>query len=97
MAEFTVTASELLNKAAELERLNNSLKQKIETLNTEETTLSTMWEGPSHDAFHSRYAAEKGKMMLFHSTMEKYVTALRAIAAAYNSGEAKNVTTAGSR
>ena len=32
MAEFTVTASELNTKAAELERLNNQLNQKIETL-----------------------------------------------------------------
>ena len=29
MAEFTVTSSELTNKANELERLNNQLQQKI--------------------------------------------------------------------
>ena len=35
MAEFTVTSGELTAKAAELERLNNQLKQKIEVLQTE--------------------------------------------------------------
>lgn len=50
MAEFTVTATELNNKAGELERLNKSLEQKIQALEQENNSLASMWEGDAKEA-----------------------------------------------
>ena len=93
MAEFTVTSSELTNKANELERLNNQLQQKIQFLESEEGSLSSMWEGDSHDAFSSSFKTDKAKMTLFHAEIAKYVSSLRVIAAKYEVAERTNVAT----
>ena len=97
MAEFTVTASELNTKAAELERLNNQLNQKIEALQTEEGSLKTMWEGDAKEAFSNSFNQDKAKMMLFHTEIGKYIQALRVIAAKYEVAERTNVATASSK
>lgn len=94
MAEFTVTATELNNKAGELERLNKSLEQKIQALEQENSSLASMWEGDAKEAFSTSFMADKAKMMLFHSEIGKYVASLRNIAAKYEVAERTNVTTA---
>ena len=96
MAEFTVTSSELTNKANELERLNNQLQQKIQFLESEEGSLNSMWEGDSHDAFSNHFKTDKIKTTLFHTEITKYISALRVIAAKYEAAERTNVATASS-
>ena len=97
MAEFTVTASELNTKAAELERLNNQLNQKIEALQQEEASLATMWEGDAKEAFSNSFKTDKAKMSLFHAEIQKYIAALRTIAAKYEVAERTNVATASAK
>ncbi len=97
MAEFTVTSGELTAKAAELERLNHQLKQKIEVLQTEEGSLKTMWEGDAKEAFSRSFHTDKAKMMQFHTEIGKYVFALRTVAARYEAAERINVSTAGAK
>lgn len=94
MAEFTVTATELNNKAGELERLNKSLEQKIQALEQENSSLASMWEGDAKEAFSTSFTADKAKMMLFHTEIGKYVASLRNIAAKYQAAESANVATA---
>ena len=96
MAEFTVTSSELTNKANELERLNNQLQQTIQFLESEVGSPSTMYEGDSHDAFLTSFKNDKAKMALFHAEITKYISALRVIAAKYEVAERTNVATASS-
>jgi len=95
MAEFTVTASELLAKAAELERLNKQLEIKIQVLQTEEAALKGMWEGEAKEAFSSAFNKDKGKMLLFHTEMGKYAGMLRTAASRYEAVERRNALTAG--
>ena len=95
MAEFTVTAAELMAKAAELERLNRQLETKITELQTEESALRSMWEGDAKEAFSGAFQKDKGKMLLFHTEIGKYVSTLRAAASRYEAVERRNVITAG--
>ena len=97
MAEFTVTAKELGSKADMLEGYNRALLGKIHSLEAEETALSAMWEGDSHDSFDRNFKENKGKMLLFHDEIVKYVNTLRVIARKYETAEQKNVMTASGR
>lgn len=96
MAEFTVTSKQLYDKAAELERANNQLKQKIDFLRQQDQALSKMWEGDAHDAFKSSFAKDAQKMDNFYKGIQKYVTALRDIAQKYEIAESRNKATASS-
>lgn len=97
MAEFTVTPSELKNKATELQKLNAQLKTKIGELEQAEGSLSNMWEGEAHDAFTAAFKRDKVQMDNFYNAIEKYVSALNQIAARYESAESRNVSTASSK
>ena len=94
MAEFTVTSSDLLNKATELETKNKMLREKIGQLEQEEAGLQSMWEGDAHDAFSTSFKNDKVKMELFAQAIDNYVMALRNIAAKYQQAESTNVMTA---
>ena len=73
MAEFTVTPSELKNKANELQKLNAQLKIKIAELEQAEGNLSSMWEGEAHDAFSAALKRDKVQMDNFHLKMKIHV------------------------
>ncbi len=96
MAEFTVTSSELRNKANELSNLNNRYKQEIENLVAEENALKSMWEGEAKEAFTQAFNRDKAKMEAFYSAIQDYISKLNAIAAQYDASERQNVATAGS-
>ena len=96
MAEFTVTSSEVANKAAELQRINGQYKTAVDALETTASSLSSMWEGEAHDAFYSAFNKDKVQMTNFYNAIEKYVTTLQQIAAKYAESESRNVTTASS-
>ena len=97
MAEFTVTSKALKGRADMLEGYNKTLMSKILSLEAEEAALSSMWEGESHDAFDRSFKENKGKMILFHDEIVKYVNTLRTAAAKYEAAEKKNVMTASGR
>ena len=94
MAEFQVTSTELQSKAAELQQISKQMRTKIEELGQLEQTLSGMWEGEAHDAFHNGYGQNEQKMLMFVNALENYFLALNEIAVKYNNAEAKNIQTA---
>ena len=94
MGEFTVTAKELRSKATELERLNKTLKQKIQALETEEASLNGMWEGEGKEAFSSSFKTDKNKMLMFHNEITKYVSVLRNLASKYEASDRAAASTA---
>ena len=49
MAEFTVTSNQVRAKEGELQNLNSSYKQKIDSLEQIVKGLDGMWEGDAHD------------------------------------------------
>ena len=67
---------------------------KIEELTQLEQTLSGMWEGEAHDAFHGTYGQNEQKMLMFVNALENYFLTLNEIAVKYNNAEAKNIQTA---
>ena len=94
MAEFIVTANEVQSKAMELQNIAKQMRVKIDELGAIEKKLSGMWEGDAHDAFHTTYANDEQKFLLFVNAVEKYFLALNEIAVNYHNSEVKNVETA---
>ena len=94
MAEFTVTSNQVRAKEGELQNLNSSYKQKIDSLEQIVKGLDGMWEGDAHDAFHSAFERDKVNLWNFYNAIEKYCQTLLEIAQNYEKAEAKNVQTA---
>ncbi len=95
MAEFIVTAEEIMNKASELRKINSEYKKAIEELEAEETRLNTMWEGQAHDNFDAAFKRDKVDLDNFYIAIENYCSRLEEIASNYASAEAKNYSIAG--
>ena len=94
MAEFTVTSNQVRAKEGELQNLNSSYKQKIDSLEQIVKGLDVMWEGDAHDAFHAAFEKDKVNLWNFYNAIEKYCQTLLEIAQNYEKAEAKNVQTA---
>jgi WXG100 family type VII secretion target len=94
MAEFTVTSNQVRAKEGELQNLNSSYKQKIDSLEQIVKGLDGMWEGDAHDAFHAAFEKDKVNLWNFYNAIEKYCQTLLEIAQNYEKAEAKNVQTA---
>ena len=94
MAEFTVTSNQVRAKEGELQNLNSSYKQKIDSLEQIVKGLDGMWEGDAHDAFHEKIEKDKVNLWNFYNAIEKYCQTLLEIAQNYEKAEAKNVQTA---
>ncbi len=94
MAEFTVTSNQVRAKEGELQNLNSSYKQKIDSLEQIVKGLDGMWEGDAHDAFHAAFEKDKVNLWNFYNAIEKYCATLLEIAQNYEKAEAKNVQTA---
>ena len=94
MAEFTVTSTEVKNKATELRDLNAKFKTVTGELETEIAKLTAMWEGEAHDAFDASFKTDKVKMDNFYNAIEKYCYTLEEVAANYQNAEARNTSTA---
>lgn len=97
MAEFMVTASNLISKAAELESLNSNFKSQVEKLSSDEQALSGMWEGEARNAFHNAFEHDKTEMYEFYNAIVTYVNALNDIAKKYAQAEAAIVEIANTR
>ena len=94
MAEFTVTSNQVRAKEGELQNLNSSYKQKIDSLEQIVKGLDGMWEGDAHDAFHAAFEKDKVNLWNFYNAIEKYCQTLLEIAQNYEKAEAKNDQTA---
>ena len=97
MSFIQVTSSELRKKAEELKQLNMRFKLQVETIETAEQTLKSMWEGQANQTFHTAFMRDKGQMDGFHGAIAQYIAALLIIAAKYEEAEAKNTATASAR
>lgn len=97
MAAFQVTSRELKTKASELRDLNGQFKTQAGNLETQESSLVSMWEGEARNAFDTAFKNDKAQMDNFYNLIEQYCVALENIAAKYDMAEAQNVATAQSR
>lgn len=97
MSFFQVTAAELRKKAEQLKGLNTRFKSGVDTLQTTEQALKTMWEGEANDAFHTAFIKDKSQMDRFHAVVESFIEALMIIAAKYEEAEKRNIATASTR
>lgn len=97
MAAFQVTASELKKKAGELRDLNSRFESQVSSLESQEISLGTMWEGEAKKAFHVAFTNDKTQMSNFKLLIDQYCSALENIASQYELAEAKNVSTATAR
>ena len=90
MAFFSVTSSELRNRAGRITELNGQFKSKTTVLGEQESALCGMWEGEARDTFHQAFVRDKQQMDVFHQLIAQYVQALLEIAARYEQAEARN-------
>ena len=97
MAMIQVTSAQLRDKAAELRSQNSTVRNHIESLRSQESSLSGMWEGEARQAFRNAFQTDIAKMTEFCAAIEQYAAALETIAAKYDEAEAKNTSTATSR
>ena len=97
MAAFQVTASELKTRAGELRDLNSQFKTQVSNLESQEQSLSSMWEGEANKAFHTAFSNDKAQMENFYNLIEQYVASLENIASQYELAEARNASTASTR
>ncbi len=97
MSEFTITLSEIVSKAEQLQELNAQFKAKTDELVTTEATLNGMWEGPAKATFDNAFHADIAQMTTFYNTIITYVNALHSIAEKYNQAEITNTEIAKAR
>ena len=97
MAAFNVSANQLKTRAGELRDLNSQFKTQVSSLESQEQSLSSMWEGEANKAFHTAFNNDKTQMDNFYNLIEQYYASLEAIAAQYELAEWRNVSTAGTR
>jgi WXG100 family type VII secretion target len=97
MAAFQVTSSQLRAKANELRNMNRQFKSQLGNLDTQERSLSGMWEGDAKNAFEKAFRSDRGQMDNFYNLIEQYCTALEQIANKYEIAEQRNINTATTR
>jgi WXG100 family type VII secretion target len=94
---ITVNSGTLKKKANELKSLNSKFKKQVTALRTEEKSLNKMWDGDANDAFHAAFEKDTTQMDNFYNAIEKYVSNLNEIIAAYEKAEKTNTNTATKR
>jgi WXG100 family type VII secretion target len=94
---ITVNAETLKKKASELHGMNTKFKKQVSALRTEEKGLNKMWDGDANDAFHAAFEKDATQMDNFYNAIEKYISSLKEIAAAYEKAERTNTNTATKR
>lgn len=97
MSFIQVTASELKNKASELQGLNSKYQSEIENLSSYHGALDSMWEGEAKDIFNSMFIKDRASLDRFKNAVDQYIQALLTIAERYELAEKKNITTASER
>ena len=97
MGKIRVSATTLKSKAQELKTLNEKLKSDVNSLESTEQNLTSMWEGEAKQAFHNAFHNDKVQMDNFARLIDVYVAKLEAIASKHAQAESVNVSTASTR
>ena len=97
MAQIIANTTTIKSKAQELNNMNSRLKMQISSLQSQERTLSGMWEGDSKTAFQQAFNKDVTQMNSFCTAIPKYVQALNEIAAKYEAAERANTNIATTR
>ena len=87
---ITVNTATLRSKAEELKGLNQNFKTQVENLKTQETSLSSMWQGDANTEFHNAFQKDVTQMDNFYNAIQNYVTTLNEIAQKYDDNKKKN-------
>lgn len=97
MAEFSVTTSNLRQKAEELSNLNQQFMNQVNTLEETENSLNGMWEGEARNSFHTAFQRDVTQMHNFYNAIAQYVAAIENSATNYENAENKNIELANNR
>jgi WXG100 family type VII secretion target len=97
MALIQVTSAKLRAEAEKLKTYNGNFKNQVNSLESLEGELNSMWEGDAKVAFHTSFQSDKVQMDNFYNAIEKYIQSLLVIAAKYEQAESTNTETAKSR
>lgn len=97
MAEFSVTTSNLRQKAEELSNLNQQFMSQVNTLEETENSLNGMWEGEARQTFHTAFQSDITQMHNFYNAIAQYVQAIENSAVNYENAENKNIELASNR
>lgn len=97
MSFIQVTATELRNKASELQGLNSRFQGEIENLVSHQSNLNTMWEGEAKEAFNNAFMRDKGNLDNFKNAIDQYIQSMLVIAERYEEAEKRNLSTASTR
>lgn len=87
MAEFSVRAAQLREKAQALENYLNQLQSERTNLQSAEQTLMKGFEGDAATSFDTEYKNFDQKMETFKTTTAQYVLKLREQADAYDKAD----------
>ena len=91
MAEFNVSLNELVNKANQLNELNQTFKGQVNTMTDIENGLNGMWEGEARNTFHNAFVQDANQMIEFCKAVTIYVETLINTADKYQEAELRNV------
>ena len=94
MAEFQVTATELMEKAELLQQLNERYARKVQELILAQQRLR---EGAGRAAFDRVFQEDSRKLELFRQTVGEYCQALQQIIAGYEQAESRSIGIVGTR
>lgn len=97
MALIRVSATELKNRAEQLNQANSNLKAKVEEFESAAQALANQWQGEARDAFVAAYSQDKVQMNNFINVINEYYQKLIATADLYDRAEQKNVDIATTR
>lgn len=89
-AIITVTTSNLSDRAAELQQLNQAFRVMVDNLAATEAALNSMWEGEAREAFRKVFEEDKVQLVNFANLIEKYALVLLTIADNYRKAEETN-------
>lgn len=97
MAEIRVTSATLTQKKGELDQLNGQLTTLKGQYEQVESAMNSKWEGDAKNAFHATFLQNMQAVDTFIKAVQQYSAVLQEIIAKYESTEAKNAATGGSR
>ncbi|WP_029200334.1 WXG100 family type VII secretion target [Oribacterium sp. NK2B42] len=91
MAEIYVKSSndiqEVINR---LRTLNTDFRNKANDIRTEQTNLTTKWEGDASTAFQEHFRKEEPNFESFATAIDEYIEGLTHILEEYNRAEDTN-------
>jgi len=96
-AGYKVSSGTLSDRKSQLEALNTQLSTYKGQYESVAGTLSTEWEGEAKAEFDKTVSENMTMIEEFHSGVKQYIEALQTIIAEYETTEAQNKITAGTR